>query len=64
MSTPAAMNLHRMRQCERDLKRNGIDIAKTGARVLRLLVQRHLDYFQLMLGYDAAFAKLSRSKTA
>ena len=58
MSTPAAINLRRMRQCELDLKRNGIDLAETGGRRLRLLVRQHLDYFQLMLGYDAAASEV------
>ena len=45
--------LRRMRRCELDLKRNGIDLADADVRATRLLVRRHLDYFQLMLGYDA-----------
>ena len=54
LSTAAVRILRRMRLCERDLKSNGIDLAATDGRAMRLLVRRHLDYFQLMLGYDAA----------
>ena len=53
MSPASESSLRRMRLCERDLKRNGIDLATTDVRGMRLLVRRHLDYFQLLLGYDA-----------
>ena len=43
-----------MRLCERDLKSNGIDLAVADEGAMRLFVRQHLDYFQLMLGYDAA----------
>ena len=52
--TTTAERLYRMRLCELDLGRNGIDLAGSGVRGLRLLVWLYLDYFQLMLGYDAA----------
>ena len=53
MSALAATRLNRMGRCESDLARNGIDLLGAGERAMRLLVRRHLDYFQLMLGYDA-----------
>jgi hypothetical protein len=54
MSPSAERSLKRMGQCESDLARNGIDLTGTGVRAMRLLVRRHLEYFQLMLGYDAS----------
>ena len=53
MSPLTETGLVRMRQCQSDLALNGIDLAGAGERAVRLLVRRHLDYFQLMLGYDA-----------
>ena len=53
MPASAATSLKRMRQCQSDLAANGINLARAGERTLRMLVRRHLDYFQLMLGYDA-----------
>ena len=53
MSPSAEMSLKRMGRCESDLARNGIDLAGSGERAVGRLVRRHLDYFQLMLGYDA-----------
>lgn len=42
-----------MGRCDADLARNGIDLLGAGDRETGVLVRRHLDYFQLMLGYDA-----------
>ena len=53
MSPSAETSLKRMGRCESDLARNGIDLAGSGERAIAMLVRRHLDYFQLMLGYDA-----------
>ena len=53
MSPRTETGLVRMRQCQSDLALNGIDLAGAGKQAVRLLVRRHLDYFQLMLGYDA-----------
>ena len=53
MPSSAATSLQRMRRCQSDLAANGIHLAGRGDRTMRLLVRRHLDYFQLMLGYDA-----------
>jgi hypothetical protein len=41
-----------IRSCVEDLRVNGIDLA--GADVCRIeqVVHQHLDYFQLMLGYE------------
>ena len=53
MPSSAATSLQRMRRCQSDLAANGIDLAGRGERTMRLLVRKHLEYFQLMLGYDA-----------
>ena len=53
MAPSAETKLRRMGQCGSDLARNGIDLVGSGERGIALLVRRHLDYFQLMLGYDA-----------
>ena len=53
MAPSTETSLKRMGRCVSDLARNGIDLAGTGRRAMRLLVRRHLDYFQLMLGFDA-----------
>ena len=53
MASSAATSLRRMRRCQSDLAANGIDLAGTGERTMRVLVRRHLEYFQLMLGFDA-----------
>ena len=53
MWSSAETSLRRMRQCQADLAENGIDLVGTGERTMRLLARQHLDYFQLMLGYDA-----------
>lgn len=53
MSLSAKTRLERMGRCESDLARNGVDLLGAGERAMRLLVRRHLDYFQLMLGFDA-----------
>ena len=47
-----------MSACRRDLLANGIDLGRAGPGSLRRLVRRHLDYFQLMLGYDATPAEV------
>jgi hypothetical protein len=44
--------------CRSDLLANGIDLARAGHESLCRLVRLHLDYFQLMLGYDAAPAEI------
>ena len=44
--------------CRSDLRASGIDPDRGGRRGLYALVRRHLDYFQLMLGYDASPAEI------
>lgn len=44
--------------CRSDLLASGIDPDRGGRRGLRALVRLHLDYFQLMLGYDASPAEI------
>ena len=39
--------------CVSDLQSHGIDLTRADARRLRQVVREHLDYFQLMLGYDS-----------
>jgi hypothetical protein len=45
--------LTRLAACRSDLLENGIDLARADLRTLSQLVTRHLDYLQLMLGWDA-----------
>ena len=47
-----------MGMCQTDLADNGIDLARTDEDGLRRIVGRHLDYFQMMLGYDARPAEV------
>ena len=54
MTPTLETRIKRMLECESDLAANGIHLARSGKRAMRLLVRIHLDYFQLMLGYDAA----------
>ena len=43
-----------IRSCVTDLSANGIDVAAADDRSVRRVVREHLDYFQLMLGYEPA----------
>jgi len=43
-----------MRACRSDLLAHGIDLDLNGREGVSDLVERHLDYFRAMLGYDAA----------
>jgi hypothetical protein len=43
-----------MGACLSDMAEHGIDLADAHGAALRRLVRLHLEYFQLMLGYDAA----------
>ena len=69
MPPSAETSLKRMRRCQADLAAHGIDLAGTRGRAMRVLVRRHLDYFQMMLGYDAgtrevvALARRLRAET-
>lgn len=46
------IRLDRIRACVSDLSQNGIDIEQADDRRLDRVVREHIDYFQLMLGYD------------
>ncbi|HEY2587226.1 MAG TPA: hypothetical protein VGI81_15880 [Tepidisphaeraceae bacterium] len=39
--------------CISDLSENGINVITTDDRHLGAFVREHLDYFQMMLGYDS-----------
>jgi len=45
--------LDRIHFCLSDLNDNGIDLAAADDRQLQRVVHEHLEYFQLMLGYDS-----------
>ena len=47
-----------MRACRSDLLANDIALDEADHQGLGELSRRHLDYFQLMLGYDAAPGEL------
>ena len=53
MAPSEGIRLQRMGACLVDLAEHGIDLATAARRPLRRLVRLHLEYFQLMLGYDA-----------
>jgi len=53
-----ATRLSRMRACRSDLLVNDIALDSADHQALAELSRRHLDYFQLMLGYDAAPGEL------
>ena len=48
-----ATRLDRIRTCVSDLSDNGIDVEHADDRRLGELVREHIEYFQLMLGYDS-----------
>ena len=50
--------LKRMSDCMADLANHGINLADARGVALRRLVRVHLEYFQLMLGYDARPAEI------
>jgi hypothetical protein len=43
----------RIDSCVSDLSENGINVSSADDRQLGRLVREHLEYFQLMLGYDS-----------
>jgi hypothetical protein len=45
--------LDRIHSCLSDLSDNGIELVRADERQLERLVYEHLEYFQLMLGYDS-----------
>ena len=48
-----AIRRDRIRACVCDLSDNGIDLEHADDRGLDRVVREHIDYFQLMLGYDS-----------
>ena len=44
--------LERIEFCISDLSDNGIDLIGADSRLRARLVREHLEYFQMMLGYD------------
>ena len=61
------IRLERIGYCISDLSQNGIDLASADGRKRARLVREHLEYFQMMLGYDSDASEvlelLRRSKT-
>ena len=47
------IRLDRIRTCVSDLDENGIHLTDADDRRLAQVVRDHLEYFQLMLGYDS-----------
>jgi hypothetical protein len=58
MIPPRKTQLTRLAACRSDLLENGIDLAPADLRRLCQLVRRHLDYLQLMLGWDAGVREI------
>jgi hypothetical protein len=58
LSSAVALAEARACACRSDLLANGIDLAHAGHESLRRLARLHLDYFQLMLGYDFTPAEI------
>ena len=50
--------LSRVHACRADLLDNGIDLARGDCRARCHIVRRHLDYLQLMLGWDAGLREI------
>ena len=50
--------LERIQFCISDLSDNGIDVTHTDRRHQARLVREHLEYFQMMLGYDSDPAEI------
>jgi hypothetical protein len=45
--------MERIESCISDLSENGINLVGADERKLTQVVREHLEYFQLMLGYDS-----------
>ena len=61
-----AIRLDRIRACVCDLSDNGIDLEHADDNGIDRVVHEHIDYFQLMLGYDtdaSEVLELLRSRT-
>jgi len=50
--------LERIQFCISDLSANGIDVIGVDSRNRARLVSEHLEYFQMMLGYDSDAAEI------
>jgi hypothetical protein len=50
--------LERIQFCISDLSENGIDLLGANSRLRARLVREHLEYFQMMLGYDSDPAEI------
>jgi len=50
--------LERIQFCISDLSDNGIDVIGVDSRNRARLVREHLEYFQMMLGYDSDAAEI------
>jgi hypothetical protein len=53
MMPTAQTCMERIESCISDLSDNGIDLNRADERRLGQVVREHLEYFQLMLGYDS-----------
>ena len=52
------IRLHRIRSCIADLADNGIQLRGANDHQLVQVVRDHLEYFQMMLGYDSDAAEV------
>jgi hypothetical protein len=68
MMPTAQTCIERIETCISDLSDNGIELKGADDRKLAQVVREHLEYFQLMLGYDSdareVLALLKRSRPA
>lgn len=53
MMPTAKLQRTRIATCIADLSNNGIELSHADNKRLRQVVREHLEYFQLMLGYDS-----------
>lgn len=58
MMPTAKLQRTRIATCIADLSDNGIQLADADDRRLKQVVREHLEYFQLMLGYDSDVAEV------
>ena len=58
MMPTARLQRTRIATCLADLSDNGINLAAADDRELRRVVRKHLEYFQLMLGFDSDAAEV------
>lgn len=60
MMPTARLQRTRIATCIADLSENGINLSAADDRRLRQVVREHLEYFQLMLGYDSDAGEVLR----